>query len=64
MAFYPAHCDNNCKGCEKNTCGWCIWKDRATPEYRSESFANQYKVEGKGKPIFEGWKISEQQVKL
>lgn len=33
MAFYPAHCDNNCKGCEKNSCGWCLWKDRATPYY-------------------------------
>lgn len=28
MAFYPAHCDNICKGCEKNKAGWCIWKDR------------------------------------
>lgn len=29
MAFYPAHCDNDCNGCEKNSCGWCIWKDRS-----------------------------------
>lgn len=29
MAFYPAHCDNICKGCEKNKGGWCIWKDRS-----------------------------------
>lgn len=29
MAFYPAHCDNICKGCEKkNKSNWCIWKDR------------------------------------
>lgn len=38
MAFYPAYCDNNCKGCEKNFCGWCIWKDMATAEYKTESF--------------------------
>lgn len=38
MAFYPAHCDNNCKGCEKNSCGWCVWKDIATPEYKTEVF--------------------------
>lgn len=28
MAFYPAHCDNICEGCEKNHSDWCIWKDR------------------------------------
>lgn len=29
MAFYPAHCDNICKGCKKkNKSNWCIWKDR------------------------------------
>lgn len=38
MAFYPAHCDNVCKGCEQNKCGWCDWKDRATPEYRTHAF--------------------------
>lgn len=43
MAFYPAHCDNNCKGCEKNTCGWCIWKDRATPEYKTAAFKTNSK---------------------
>lgn len=46
MAFYPAHCDNICNGCEKNKCGWCIWKDRSTPEYKSESF----KVDNYEKP--------------
>ena len=56
MAFYPAHCDNNCNSCEKNHCGWCIWKDRATPKYQTESFTAQNKVEGKGRLIFEGWK--------
>lgn len=53
MAFYPAHCDNNCDGCEKNHCEWCIWKDKATPKYQSESFTALNKIEGKGKPIFE-----------
>lgn len=25
MAFYPAHCDNNCKDCSQNNhSGWCI----------------------------------------
>ena len=38
MAFYPAHCDEQCKECEKNQCGWCIWKDQATPYYNTESF--------------------------
>ena len=38
MAFYPAHCDEQCKECEKNQCGWCIWKDQATPYYSTESF--------------------------
>lgn len=36
MAYYPAHCDNNCTGCEKNHCGWCDWNDKATPEYKPE----------------------------
>ena len=36
--FYPAHCDEQCKECEKNQCGWCIWKDQATPYYNMESF--------------------------
>lgn len=38
MAFYPAHCDEQCKECEKNHCGWCIWKDQATPYYNTDSF--------------------------
>lgn len=38
MGFIPASCDNNCKGCEKNSCGWCTWKDRATPYYKTEAF--------------------------
>lgn len=33
MAYFPAHCDNNCKGCEMNTGGWCGWRDRATSDY-------------------------------
>lgn len=33
MAFYPAHCDNICKECEKNKSGWCIWKDIAVCNY-------------------------------
>lgn len=38
MAFYPTHCDNNCKDCEKNFCGWCLWKNRATQYYETEAF--------------------------
>ena len=29
MAYFEAHCDSNCIGCEKNRSGWCIWKDIA-----------------------------------
>lgn len=49
MAFYPAHCDGNCQGCEKNSCGWCSWKDRATPYYKTEAF----KVESKSEKPYE-----------
>lgn len=27
MAYYPAHCDHNCKGCSQNNCGWCGFLD-------------------------------------
>lgn len=40
MAFYPAHCDDKCRDCEKNICGWCIWKDRATPYYLPQKNIN------------------------
>lgn len=53
MAFYPAHCDNICKGCEKNKEGWCIWKDRgiggvatAADGYKFESKANTITSKG------------------
>ena len=23
MAFFPAHCDDNCTGCQMNNRGWC-----------------------------------------
>lgn len=29
MAFFEAHYDNICLGCEKNLCGWCIWRDNS-----------------------------------
>ena len=27
MAYFPAHCDHNCKGCQMNNCGWCGFLD-------------------------------------
>ena len=29
MAYFPAHCDYDCKDCSQNKCGWCIFRDRA-----------------------------------
>lgn len=53
MAFYPAHCDNICKGCEKNKADWCIWKDRgvggvttAADGHKLESNANKITSSG------------------
>jgi len=41
MAFKPASCDGQCKGCEQNKCGWCVWLDRATPEYASVTYTSE-----------------------
>lgn len=38
MAFYPAHCDNKCDGCEKNRSEWCIWKDKPTSKYSASNY--------------------------
>lgn len=36
MAYFPAHCDYDCKDCSQNKCGWCAFHDRST-----ETTANQ-----------------------
>jgi len=28
MAYFPASCDNDCKDCSQNKCGWCAFYDR------------------------------------
>lgn len=28
MAYFPASCDNDCKDCPQNKCGWCAFLDR------------------------------------
>ena len=28
MAYFPASCDHDCKGCSQNKCGWCAFLDR------------------------------------
>lgn len=41
MAFYPAGCDYNCKGCEKNNgSGWCLFWNHpiATEITRSDNY--------------------------
>ena len=30
MAYFPASCDYNCKGCSQNKCGWCAFHDCPT----------------------------------
>ena len=30
MAYFPASCDNDCKDCSQNKCGWCAFLDRPT----------------------------------
>lgn len=48
MAFYPAYCDNQCKGCEMNKCGWCSWKDCSTSDYNDwEEYRKPLKAETK-----------------
>lgn len=37
MAYYPAHCDNICEGCDMNRNGWCIAFDKATTFAATES---------------------------
>ena len=27
MAYFPASCDYDCKGCSQNKCGWCAFHD-------------------------------------
>lgn len=27
MAYFPASCDYDCKGCSQNICGWCAFYD-------------------------------------
>ena len=27
MAYFPASCDNDCKECSQNKCGWCAFHD-------------------------------------
>lgn len=40
MAFYPAHCDHKCDGCQKNNgCGWCIYYDKPIGNYVSGTFS-------------------------
>lgn len=40
MAFYPAHCDNNCKGCVMNNgCGWCLFYDTPLNSYASITYS-------------------------
>lgn len=43
MAFFPAHCDNNCKGCSQNICGWCCLFDIPTPEYKTVTYTAESK---------------------
>lgn len=33
MAYFPAHCDHDCKGCQMNSCGWCSFLDTAVEGY-------------------------------
>lgn len=41
MAFYPAHCDNNCKDCVMNNgCGWCIFYDTPLSSYVSITYSD------------------------
>lgn len=30
MAYFPAHCDYDCKDCSQNKCGWCAFRDCPT----------------------------------
>ena len=46
MAYYPAHCDNICEGCNMNRSGWCIVFDKATT-FAAAGVLQAYKDEAK-----------------